>query len=294
MVAGSLRAQAAASGDAEMPADLPAVLQPWFGRGEGVRQWVPTPHDMVSRMLQAARVGPQDLLVDLGSGDGRIVLAAVAQFGARAMGIELTPALVTHARAEAQRLGLAERVQFIQGDLFEQDFSAASVVTAYLPVSVNRRLRPVLLRMKPGTRVLSHYFAFEHWPADVILEAPDRQAYLWIVPARVGGAWHLQLADQPLQQINLQQQFQRVRGQLIVGDQQWRLPMVQLQGDRITLILPRADGSERMLRGRVSSDGRSLQGDAPADWQATRIEVEHADEDAADEFGPSDQTAPGG
>ena len=145
--------------------------------------WVPTPDKLVHRMLQMAMVGPSDFVVDLGSGDGKIAIAAARDFKARAMGVEFNPQMVTLSRRAAVEAGVAERVQFEEGDIFKVDFSKASVVTMYLLPTLNLKLRPTLLAMRPGTRIVSHQFMMGSWEPDDNSNVEDRPGYLWIVPA---------------------------------------------------------------------------------------------------------------
>ena len=144
---------------------------------------------MVARMLEMAKVTAADKVYDLGAGDGKIVIAAAKQFGATGVGIEYDADLVKHARCLAAAEGVDDRVTFIQGDIFETDFSDATVVTLYLLPELNLRLRPTLLAMKPGTRVVSYSFTIGDWePDDHVDSFGDGSAYFWIVPANVGGA----------------------------------------------------------------------------------------------------------
>jgi SAM-dependent methyltransferase len=146
--------------------------------------FVPTPPAVVHAMLEVARVTPQDLVVDLGSGDGRIVIAAAKDFGARAIGIEIDAELIEQARENARRAGVADRVQFLQQNLFEADISRATVVTLYLMPMLNLKLRPRLLRsLEPGTRVVSHAFDMGDWKPDTELAVEGRHVYFWVVPA---------------------------------------------------------------------------------------------------------------
>jgi SAM-dependent methyltransferase len=147
--------------------------------------FVPTPEEVVDAMLRLAEVGPNDVVYDLGSGDGRIVIAAAARFGARGVGIDLDPKLVAQATANAQKAGVAQRVRFFEGDIFEADISNASVVTLYLLTSINERLRPKLLReLRPGTRVVSHQFRMGDWQPEREIAVDYRPLFLWRVPKR--------------------------------------------------------------------------------------------------------------
>jgi SAM-dependent methyltransferase len=146
--------------------------------------YVPTPTRVVEAMLSVADVGPGDVVYDLGSGDGRIVIAA-ARRGARGVGIELDPGLIAEASRNAKKAGVLQRVQFIEGDIFNADLSQASVVTLYLLSSINERLRPKLLReLKPGSRIVSHRFAMGDWPPDQTTTVTGTDILLWRVPAR--------------------------------------------------------------------------------------------------------------
>lgn len=162
--------------------------------------FITTPEAVVQRMLELAQTGPGDLVVDLGSGDGRIVIAAAQKFGARGLGIEMDPRLVEKSRKNAERAGVADRVSFVQGDVLAADFSAASVVTLYLLPGLINRLQPRLLeRLQPGTRIVSHAFAMTGWKPDrrETMRIPRRHPgqgdestlYLWVVPAEARGLW---------------------------------------------------------------------------------------------------------
>ena len=149
--------------------------------------YVPTPEHIVEAMLKLANPGPSDLLVDLGCGDGRIPVAAALKFGTRGFGVDLNPVRIIEARANAEKAGVTDKVQFIEGDLFQTDFKKASVLTLYLLPTINMRLRPQILEMKPGTRVVSHAFNFDDWQPDASEQYEFRRVYYWMVPAKVGG-----------------------------------------------------------------------------------------------------------
>lgn len=190
-----------------------AEFEPTVGQSGKDVIWVPTPQALVDRMLDMARLTPQDILVDLGSGDGRTVISA-AQRGVRARGIEFNPDMVTLSRSAARRAGVAERATFEQGDIFESDFSDATVITMFLLPNLNLRLRPTLLEMKPGTRVISNSFTMGEWEPDETVEAEGCSnfctAYKWIVPAKVAGTWKT-----PDGELRLEQEFQYVKGDLV-------------------------------------------------------------------------------
>src|SRR3972149_4016249 len=169
-------------------AQLEQYSQPPVVEGKDVI-WVPTPDHAVDRMLALARVGPQDLVVDLGSGDGRIPIVAAKRYGARGLGIEFSPDLVAVSRRNARAEGVADRARFVQADFFEADFRDATVVTLYLLPSLNVKLRPKLLDMKPGTRVVSHVFRMGDWEPDETLKLGASELFLWRGPAEVDGGW---------------------------------------------------------------------------------------------------------
>jgi hypothetical protein len=161
--------------------------------------FVTTPDNVTMTMLQIARVNAQDYLIDLGSGDGRIVITAAKTFGARALGVEIVPDLVKHSRENAAAAGVSSRVEFREEDLFKTDLGKATVITMYLLPEVNLELRPKLLALKPGTRVVSHDWDMGDWPPErsVTIDVPDKKiglekkskVHLWIVPARLQGEW---------------------------------------------------------------------------------------------------------
>ena len=221
--------------------------------------WLPTPEAMVTRMLQAARTTGRDLVYDLGAGEGRIPIAAARDFGARAVGIEYDPALAALARRNAQRAGVADKVTIVEGDIFEEDFSVATVVTLYLLPDLNQQLRPRLLKMKPGTRVVSHLWDMGEWEQDETIRAGDSEAFLWIVPANVAGRWTLR--DEPgfvVAELDLRQQFQRIGGTLTIRGSTQPLLGAYVQGDQLGFTFVHADGGVRSVRVRI--DGDTLSG----------------------------------
>ena len=193
-------------------AQEPSTFEPQVGQAGKDVVWVPTPQALVEKMLDMAQVTPQDFLIDLGSGDGRTVITA-AKRGLRAQGIEYNPDMVELARRNAAAEGVSERAVFSNADLFESDFSKAQVLTMFLLPQLNMKLRPAILAMTPGTRVVSNSFTMEDWEPDETERLPECTswctAYLWIVPARVAGDWEL-----PQSRLSLTQEFQMISGRL--------------------------------------------------------------------------------
>src|SRR5215212_9344752 len=175
--------------------------------------WVPTPQALVDKMLDMAKVTPQDYLIDLGSGDGRTVITA-AKRGATAMGIEYNPDMVELSKKNAAAAGVSDKATFMKADLFETDLSKAQVITMFLLPSINMKLRPTILNLKPGTRIVSNTFTMEDWEADETATVTDGctqwcNALLWIVPAKVQGTWQM-----PAGTLTLTQTFQKIDGRL--------------------------------------------------------------------------------
>jgi methylase of polypeptide subunit release factors len=152
---------------------------------------VPTPEPVVDEMLKMARVNPTDILYDLGSGDGRIVITAAKRYGARGVGIDIDPDRIREANENARAAGVSQRVQFIQGDIFTADFSEASVITMYLLQDVNMKLRPRLMELRPGTRIVSHSFDLGDWKplrtSTIKVGSTQHWVYYWVVPSRAAG-----------------------------------------------------------------------------------------------------------
>jgi SAM-dependent methyltransferase len=217
--------------------------------------WLPTPDAMVTRMLQAARTTSKDVVYDLGAGEGRIPIAAARDFGARAVGIEYDPELAALARRNAQRAGVADKVTIIAGDIFKEDFSAATVVTLYLLPDLNQQLRPQLLRMKPGTRVVSHLWDMGEWEPDETLRVGDGEAFLWVVPAQAAGRWRIAdesgFVDAELQ---LSQQFQRLGGTITIRGRTEPVLGAYVQGDQLGFTFVHPDSGVRSVRARVDGD----------------------------------------
>jgi hypothetical protein len=213
--------------------------------------WVPTPDEIVQRMLRMAKVTPQDTVYDLGAGDGKIAIAA-GKLGATAVGIEYNPDMAKLAQCYVQAENLTGKTRIIQGDVFKEDFSKASVVTMYLLPELNLRLRPTILNMKPGTRVTSHQFTMGDWEADETAEIDYRTAYLWIVPAKVDGTWTLreQGSSSPYT-VNLTQKYQKITGEVAAGSAKQPLVGATVRGEEIRFAFNDDKGVTRTFTGTV-------------------------------------------
>ncbi len=245
------------------------TFEPQVGQAGKDVVWVPTSQALVDRMLDMAKVTANDVVIDLGSGDGRTVITA-AKRGARALGIEYNPDMIELSKRNALREGIGARAQFVKADLFETDFSQATVITMFLLPSINLKLRPKILGLKPGTRVVSNTFNMGEWQDDDTssIAAPGNctnwcTAHLWIVPARVEGQWKSSAGD-----LTLGQQFQMVSGTVRTnaGPQTFS---GTLRGDEISFIAGGAAYVGRVnalsIEGTVTSDGNKSK------WTATRI-----------------------
>jgi SAM-dependent methyltransferase len=228
--------------------------------------WVPTAQPLVEAMLDMAKVTPSDYVIDLGSGDGRTVIAA-ARRGAKALGVEYNPDMVALSRQNAEKAGVAGRASFVQADLFKTDFSSATVLTLFLLPEINLKLRPSILAMKPGTRVVSNSFDMGDWRADQVIASVGNcrafcSAFFWVVPAKVEGTWQLGEG-----RLVLEQTYQMLKGTLTSGNVVAPVKG-KLTGAEIAFT---AGGTE--YKGRVSGDAmegtRTTAGKA-APWRATR------------------------
>ncbi|NUZ07329.1 class I SAM-dependent methyltransferase [Piscinibacter koreensis] len=217
-------------------------FEPTVGQAGKDVIWVPTPDAVVERMLELAQVKSGDRVVDLGSGDGKIAIAA-AKRGARARGIEFNPDMVALSKRNAQAQGV--QVDFRQGDIFASDFSDADVITLYLLPHLNEKLRPILLDMKPGTRVTSHQFQMGDWKPDRTDDLEGRQAHLWIVPAKVAGRWSVRVDGQPELAVHLVQRYQALEGHLERGGSQVPLQDARVEGPRVSFAVPQDGGTAR-------------------------------------------------
>lgn len=228
--------------------------------------WVPTQQELVDRMLDMAKVTAKDYVIDLGSGDGRTVITA-AKRGAQALGVEFNPDMIDLSKRTAVKEGVQGKAAFVKADLFETDLSPATVVTMFLLPNLNLRLRPKLLTLKPGTRVVSNSFTMEEWEADETVHLDSNctswcTAFLWIVPASVGGKWR-----SPEGELTLTQQFQKVSG-AFTGKGAGATVSGRLVGDRITLRIGDSE-VEGVVNGKVIA-GTMKSGGAGGGWTAVR------------------------
>ena len=246
----------------------PAVdFQPKVGQPGKDVVWVPTADALVDKMLDMAQVTSADYVIDLGSGDGRTVIAA-AKRGARAAGIEYDPAMVELSIRNARSAGVEDRVKFEKADLFETDFSQATVLTMFLLPDINLRLRPKILDMKPGTRVVSNTFTMGEWGPDQTFRSPAEctqfcTAYFWIVPAKVEGTWKLGDGE-----LRLEQQFQKISGTMTSGGTPTPITDATLSGDAIAFTAGKTTYTGR-VNGNVI-EGTSNSGETRTAWRATR------------------------
>lgn len=233
--------------------------------------WVPTPDEIVQRMLRLAKVTPQDTVYDLGAGDGKIAIAA-GKIGATSVGIEYNPDMAKLAQCYVQAENLDGKTRIIQGDVFKEDFSKASVVTMYLLPELNLRLRPTILNMKPGTRVTSHQFTMGDWEPDETAEVDYRTAYLWIVPAKVDGTWTVrEQGSSNAYTVNLNQKYQKITGDVAAGSAKQPLVGATVRGEEIRFAFNDDKGVTRTLTGTVRGNELTgtLKGAAGAETKVT-------------------------
>lgn len=218
--------------------------------------WLPTPDELAHRLLELARVGPNDLVYDLGAGDGKIAIAAAQRHGARAVGIEYNARLAAFAQREAERAGVADRVRIIQADLFQTDFSSATVLTLYLLDELNQQLRPRVLGMKPGTRVVSNSFAMGDWEPDQVIRVGSQVGYYWLVPANVAGEWQLEGLSETSgpAKLSLVQRYQRLAGTITLEGRTLPLLSPVIEGDRLSLRYVDASNLLKAVRLTVQAD----------------------------------------
>jgi SAM-dependent methyltransferase len=231
--------------------------------------WVPTPQELVDKMLEMAKVTSNDFVIDLGSGDGRTVITA-AKLGARALGVEYNPDMVALSKENARKEGMSEKTEFIQADLFETDLSKATVITMFLLPEINLKLRPRLLDLKPGTRIVSNTFNMAEWKSDFEVTTEENwnswnTAHLWIVPAKVGGTWKFGNGE-----LDLKQEFQFVSGILNSGGKSLSVTDGRLTGNSISFTInnEKYTGTvdDRTITGTVTNASEG----SKRDWFASR------------------------
>lgn len=229
--------------------------------------YVPTPNSAVDRMLQIAEVGPGDLVLDMGSGDGRIVIAA-AQLGAKGRGVEINPDLIERSERNARRANVSHLTEFRKEDMFETPLSDVSVLTLYVLTQSNLKLRPrILSEMRPGSRVISHQFGMQDWEADKFERHGFNRLFLWYVPARVGGRWRFESGDDHFT-LDITQEFQQIRGTAQFRGERFAIRNARLHGTDIEFEIDRA-GEALRFSGTVSDATIVPRGGG--DWRAARI-----------------------
>ena len=260
---------------AAFAAERAPAKPPEFGQASKDSVWVTTPERMIRRMLQIADTTKEDVVVDLGAGDGRIPIYAAKHFGARGIAVELEANLVQVAREAARREGVSDRVEVVQQDLFEADLSRATVFALFISPGVMQRLKPRFLQLAPGTRITSHQFDLGDWEPDESVQVEGRNAYLWVVPAAVEGSWHLTLPGEGLR-VRFERRYQKLTA---TGERAGRnVPVLgaRLRGTEIRFTSFDRDGTSRNFTGRL--EGGRLVGDShvlgsegrPVAWSATR------------------------
>ena len=225
--------------------------------------WVPTPDDIVERMLRMAQTTPNDYVIDLGAGDGKIAIMAAKKFGAKSLGIEFNPEFAKFAQSSVEKAGVADKARVQQGDIFATEFKSATVLTMYLLPALNLKLRPTILTMRPGTRVVSHSFTMDDWEADETSSLDGRRAYFWVVPANVQGTWKLSLPGGDTPEVTFEQKYQKIEGHVQLGTIQGGLREARLSGPNITFAYVDSAGMRRTFTGRVN--GNAMEGTLRAD-----------------------------
>jgi hypothetical protein len=269
------------------------ILSPASNAADASVPYVPTPQVVVDRMLEIGKVGPQDYLIDLGSGDGRIVVTAAKKYGTRGQGVDLNPTRIAEANENARKAGVTDKVTFARQDLFETDLAPASVITMYLLPRVNLELRPKLLELKPGTRIVSHDFSMDDWKPDhqEQLESKDKYGgsggvsdiFLWIIPAKVAGSWRSEVLvrGKPVPYaFTLAQEFQRVSGSAQVDGRTVPLENAKIRGEELSFELTaevqgvriKHQFTGKVLGGYIggTADLSAPKLQARTDWSATR------------------------
>ena len=249
--------------------DKPGEFQPEVGQAGKDVVWVPTPQPLVDRMLELARITPKDFLIDLGSGDGRTVITA-AKRGISALGIEYNPDMVALSQRNAAKENVSDKAKFTKADLFETDFSKATVITMFLLPDINLKLRPKILNLKPGTRIVSNSFTMGEWQHDGSAKATEKEgcqsyctAYLWIVPAKTEGTWQMPGGGE----LTLKQTFQMITGTLKADGRETAVKG-KLRGDRISFKAGEAEYTGLVAGGAIKGSVKT--GTNSSAWTATR------------------------
>ena len=252
-----------------------AARAPEFGQVSKDSVWVTTPERMIRRMLQLADTTKDDVVMDLGAGDGRIPIYAAKHFGARGIAVELEENLVQVAREAARREGVGERVQVIRQDLFEADLSAATVFALFISPGVMQRLKPRFLQLQPGTRIASHQFDMGDWEPDEKVEVEGRKGYLWVVPAAVEGTWQVAIPGEDFR-MRIERRYQKLSASGERGGRPVHVLGARLRGTEIEFNAFDRDGTARQFRGRL--EGARLGGESRVGtssrtiaWSATRV-----------------------
>ena len=268
-------------------AALAAVLGwgPVLAQDYGDTPYVQTPQVVVDKMLEIAKVSGKDYLIDLGSGDGRLIITAAKKYGARGFGVDLDKKLVLLSNRNAAKAGVASRAVFYERDLHEIDLTQADVITTYLLPEVNLMVRPRLLALKPGTRIVSHDYGMGEWPPDVALEmdAPGKpvgrdqksKVLFWTVPTQVAGKWVWQ-GSAGLVELELDQVFQKLTGTLVIGGRRATIEKATLSGEQIGFEASLGQDERLVFSGKVihnAIEGEMRVAGAPQKWNATRTEL---------------------
>ena len=262
---------AAPAVNASSPPATTKVYEPVPGQAGKDVIWIPTPDGLIDKMLTIAKVTDQDSLFDLGAGDGIIAITAARKYGARSVGIEYNPDMAEFARRKVAEARMTDKVRIITGDIFQEDFSSATVVTLYLMPHLNLKLRPILLKMKPGTRVVSHAFNMGDWEPDETMSYQFSQGYFWVVPAQIEGEWVMTGLDGGPMRLNMNQSFQHIGGSINRGSQTHGLLGARLRGDEVKFQFISQDRKVHAFSGRV--DGRRITGNVVSETVRTPVEI---------------------
>ncbi len=252
-------------------ADPCKELAPTRGQSGKDVIWIPTPEGLIDKMLTAAKVTAQDRVFDLGAGDGIIAITAARKYGAQAVGIEYNPRMADYARCRVNEAGMNAKVRIITGDICKEDFSAANVVTLYLLPDLNLRLRPTLLKMKPGTRIVSHAFTMGDWEPDETVSHEYARGYFWTVPAQVEGDWMLTGLEGGPVRLSMRQTFQNIGGTLTRASATQPLVGARLRGEEISFQFSTPDRNVHTFTGRVS--GAKISGTVNSSGLQTPVEA---------------------